>query len=95
MDENKKTLKFFDTLAKGLKQIKPIENLGEKNNIFKKKRQKLRKTATKARMDARVNAFAKGETFDVSQTPAKELEDMDQKVITAIAAKQVDDFLEG
>jgi hypothetical protein len=92
--ENKKTLKFFSRFHGELKSEPEEVGIADiKSND--KKREKLRKTAAKARMDGRLDAIMKGEEFNESETPPEELENIDEKIVDAIVANYFDNIIGG
>jgi len=93
MNENQKTIKFFQKMDTNLKSVPKEEEYDGENIGFKKTREKLFKTAAEARMEGRVDANVKGDMFNEKNTPLKELESVDEDLIDAMINRKINDLI--
>jgi len=91
-NENKKTIDYFSKVSRKMSATPNVSN-GKDNDFFMKDKTRLSKTSEKARMNGRVDAFIKGETFDESQTPPEELINLDDKLLNAVIERNIDNIL--
>ena len=96
---NKETINYFQNVGKKLKNIPPVSVLtnkeGEKSSyeVFQKNKVRLSKTDEEARMNARIDNMITGKTFDESETPDKELINLDEKLIDTLINRELKDIL--
>ena len=96
---NKETINYFQNVEKKLKNIPPVSVLtnqeGKKSSyeVFQKNKVRLSKTDEEARMNARIDNMITGKTFDESETPDKELINLDEKLIDTLINRELKDIL--
>ena len=96
---NKETINYFQNVGKKLKNIPPVSVLtnqeGKKSSyeVFQKNKVRLSKTDEEARMNARIDNMITGKTFDESETPDKELINLDEKLIDTLINRELKDIL--